>query len=58
MKKPLAVIAAFLVLAAPASAQVPERLSRELAAIYSRGEYAAENAGQIVWLDGGAVTRR
>ena len=54
MKKPLAVIAAFLVLAAPASAQVPERLSRELAAIYSRGEYAAENAGQIVWLDGGS----
>ena len=54
MKRTVAVIAAMFTFAAPAAAQIPERLDRALTAIFGQNEYALEGLGAVVWLDGGS----
>jgi dipeptidyl-peptidase-4 len=54
MKRTLLAVSGFLVLAAPAAAQIPERLDRALTAIYARNEYRVEGFGPVVWLDNGS----
>ena len=53
MKKTLAVCMGLVALAAPAAAQIPDRLDRALTAIYGQNEYNAESLGPIVWLENG-----
>ena len=54
MKRTLAVLIGVLAVAAPAAAQIPERLDRALTAIFSRGEYTPEGFGTAVWIDNGS----
>ena len=54
MKKTLAALIGVLAVAAPAAAQIPERLDGALTAIYGRNEYAPEGFGPAVWIDNGS----
>ena len=54
MKRTLLAVSGFLALAASATAQIPERLERELTAIHARNEYRVEGFGPVVWLDSGS----
>src|SRR4051812_14165178 len=42
-----------LAIAATAHAQIPAALQDRIAAIYQRGEFAADSLGTPAWLDGG-----
>jgi dipeptidyl-peptidase-4 len=54
MKRTLLAVSGVLVLAASATAQIPERLDRALSAMYERNEYRVEGFGPVVWLDNGS----
>ncbi len=54
MKKALAVLIGVLAVAAPAAAQLPERLDAALTAIFGRNEYAPDAFGPVVWIDNGS----
>src|SRR5207244_7848862 len=53
MKRTRAALLCLLAVAAPAAAQIPERLDRALTAIYGRNEYAPDAFGPAVWIDNG-----